>query len=142
MVQFLSTWVETRLMSVKEDVYYIWQIYFLHQFIPLVRYLLFLRVYNSDDSTEHSTGIMWTLWIRLPFIPVSWVVRALSWCPTEFSLGCQMSQVFSNNERMKALRMCENFNFPTVAENMYSSVIAINQPLRGRNRTGRGSCVV
>jgi len=37
--------------------------------------------------------------------------------------------------------MCENFNFPTVAENMYRSMTAINQPLTGRNRTGRGGCV-
>ena len=81
-------------MSVKEDVYYLRQIYFLHQFVPLVHYLLFLRMYNSDDSTEHSTCIMWTLLLGLLFIQFSWVVTALSWCPTEFSLGCQMTQVF------------------------------------------------
>jgi len=35
---------------------------------------------------------MWALWIGMPFVPVSWVLKALYWCPTEFSLGCQMSQ--------------------------------------------------
>jgi len=42
---------------------------------------------------------------------------------------------------MKSLRMCENFNFPTEAENVYRSVTAINHPLRGRNRSGSGGCV-
>jgi len=37
---------------------------------------------------------------------------------------------------MISLRMCENINFPTVAENMYSSMTAISQPLTGRNRQG------
>jgi len=30
MVQLLSTWVTTRLMAIKENVYYLWQIYFLY----------------------------------------------------------------------------------------------------------------
>jgi len=51
MVQFLSTRVETRLMAIKEYVYCLWQMYFLHQFIPLVHHLLFLRMYNSDNCT-------------------------------------------------------------------------------------------
>jgi len=42
---------------------------------------------------------------------------------------------------MKSLRVGENFNFPTVAENVYRSVTAINHPLTGRNRTGSGVCV-
>jgi hypothetical protein len=44
-------------------------------------------------------------------------------------------------ETMKYLRMCENFNFLTVAKNIYSTMTAINRPLTGRNRIGRGSCV-
>ena len=28
MVQFLSTWLDTRLMAIKENVYYLWQMYF------------------------------------------------------------------------------------------------------------------
>jgi len=51
MVQFLSAWVESVLMAIKENVYYLGQIYFLHQFIPLVLHLVFRRMYNSDDST-------------------------------------------------------------------------------------------
>ena len=51
MDQFLSTLVETKLMAIKEYVYYLWQIYILPQFIPLAHHLLFLRMYNSDDST-------------------------------------------------------------------------------------------
>ena len=42
---------------------------------------------------------------------------------------------------MKSLRMCENFNFTTVADNIYRAMAVINQPLTGRNRTGRGGCV-
>ena len=45
-------------------------------------------------------------------------------------------RLFSSNENMKCLRMCENFNFSTVAEGMYSSMTAINQPLTVRNRQG------
>jgi len=52
-VQFLSIWVETRLMAVKEYVYYHWQVYVIHQFIALVHHLLFLRMYNNDDFTYH-----------------------------------------------------------------------------------------
>jgi len=51
MFQFLFTKVEKRLLAIKEYVYCLWQIYILHQFIPLVHQLLFLRMYNSDDST-------------------------------------------------------------------------------------------
>ena len=47
----------------------------------------------------------------------------------------------SSQMKLKCLRMCENFNFPTVAKNIYSSGTAINQPLTGRDRTGRGSSV-
>jgi len=43
---------------------------------------------------------------------------------------------FSRHCLMISLRMCENINFPTVAENMYSSMTAISQPLTGRNRQG------
>ena len=50
MVQFLSTWLDTRLMAIKENIYYLWQIYILHQFVPLVHNLLFLRMYNSDPT--------------------------------------------------------------------------------------------
>jgi len=32
------------------DVYYFWLIYFLHQFIPLVHHILFVRMYSSDRS--------------------------------------------------------------------------------------------
>jgi hypothetical protein len=41
-----------RLMSVNENVYYLWKMCFLHQFIPLVHHLLFLRMYNSDNSAQ------------------------------------------------------------------------------------------
>jgi hypothetical protein len=48
---FLATWMETRLMAINGNVYCLWQIYFLHQFIPLVHHLLFLRMYTGDNST-------------------------------------------------------------------------------------------
>jgi len=32
------------------------------------------------------------LMLGITFVPVSWVLRTLSWCPTEFRLGCQMSE--------------------------------------------------
>ena len=62
--------------------------------------------------------------------------KTLSCCPTQFSVGCQMSQdFFKSHEIMKSLRMCENFNFPTVAKNIYRTMTAINQPLTQSNRT-------
>ena len=51
MVQFLATGMEAKLMAVKENVYCLWLISFLHQFIPLVHLLLFLRMYYSDNCT-------------------------------------------------------------------------------------------
>jgi len=45
-------------MAITENVYYLGQIYFSYQFIPLVHLLLFLRIYNSDNSTLHKTGIL------------------------------------------------------------------------------------
>jgi len=51
---------------------------FLHQFIPLVHQLLFLRMYNSDNSTEHRTWILWALWLGILYVPFSWVLIALS----------------------------------------------------------------
>jgi hypothetical protein len=35
----------------------------------------------------------------------------------------------------------ENFDFPTAGENIYRSIMAINQPLAGRNKKGRGRYV-
>jgi len=53
-----------------------------------------------------------------------------------------MSQeFFTSYETMKFLRMCENFNFPKVSGNIYSSMTAIKWPLTGRNKTGRGVSV-
>jgi len=81
------------------------------------------------------TWIIWTLQIVIPFIPVSWVLRPLSCCPMQFSVGCQMSQdFFKLDEFMKYLRMCENFNFPTVAKKIYRNITAINRPLIQSNR--------
>jgi len=66
----------------------------------------------------------------------------LSYCHTELSSGCKMSQeFFTSYETMKFLRMCENFNFPKVSGNIYSSMTAIKWPLTGRNKTGRGVSV-
>jgi hypothetical protein len=48
--------------------------------------------------------------------------------------------VFSSHDNMISLRMCENFNFPTVAENV-QQYDSHQQLLTGRNRTGRGGCV-
>ena len=63
-----------------------------------------------------------------------------SLCPTELGLGCQISQAFlTSYETVKCLRMCGNCNFPKVSGNIYSSMTAINQPLTGRNWTGRES---
>jgi len=45
-----------------------------------------------------------------------------------------MSQDFFRLHDMKFLRMYENFDFPTVAKNIYRSVTAI-EPLTGRNTT-------
>ena len=79
---------------------------------------------------------MCALQIVISFIPVSWVLRPLSWCPSQFSVGCQMSQDFFNShEIMKCLRMYENVNIPTVAKNIYRNMTAINQPLTRTNRT-------
>jgi len=79
---------------------------------------------------------MWALQMVIQFIPVSWVLRPLSWCPTQFSVGLQMPlDFFKSHEIMKCLTMCENFNFPTVAKNIYRNMTAINQPLTWRNRT-------
>ena len=79
---------------------------------------------------------MWVLQIVILFIAISFVLRPLSWCPTQFSVGCQLSQdFFKSHEIMKFLRMCENFNFPTVSKNIYRNMTAINQPLTQRNRT-------
>ena len=48
---------------------------------------------------------------------------------------------FSSHDNKISLRMCENFDFPTVAENMYRSMTAINQPLTARDTTGREAYV-
>jgi len=45
--------MDKRLMSLNENVYYLWKMCFLHQFIPLVHHLLFLRMYNSDNSAQN-----------------------------------------------------------------------------------------
>ena len=76
---------------------------------------------------------MWALQIVILFIPVSWVLRPLSWCPTQFSVGCQMSRdCFKSHEIMKSLRMCKNINSGKI---IYKNMTAINQPLTQRNRT-------
>jgi len=94
--------------------------------------------YNSDDYLGQNMHCVGLIRVGTLFIPVSWVLRALSLCPTELSLGCQMSLAFFTvYETIKFLRMCENFNFPTVGKHIYSSRTAINQPLTGRNGTGR-----
>jgi len=49
--------------------------------------------------------------------------------------------LFSSHDNTISLRMYENFDFPTVAENVYRSMTAINQPLTARNRTGREAYV-
>jgi hypothetical protein len=36
--------------------------------------------------------------------------------------------------------MYENFDFPTVGENVFRNRKAINRPLAGRNRRRRGTC--
>ena len=43
---------------------------------------------------------------------------------------------------MKSLRMCEKFNFSTLANLIYSSRTTINQPLTVRNRTERRLYIV
>jgi len=41
---------------------------------------------------------------------------------------------------MKSLRICENFNFHAVAENIYRSMTVIKQSLIWRYRKGKGGC--
>ena len=48
---------------------------------------------------------------------------------------------FSSHDNTISVRMCENFDFPTVAENMYRSMTDINQPLAARDMTGREAYV-
>jgi hypothetical protein len=84
---------------------------------------------------------MWALWIGILFIPGSWVLRSVLMSHRiQFSIP-NVPGVFLSYESMKYLRMCKNFNFPTVVINIYRSRTAINQSLTGRNRAGRGSCV-
>jgi len=112
MVRFLATGVETRLVAVKEDVYFLWQIYFLHQFIPLFHHHLFLRLCNSDyyiGQNVHYVGLM----DRGPVHPSFRVLRALSYCHTELSSGCEMSQdFFTSYETMKIVKRVKNLTFP------------------------------
>ena len=82
-----------RLMAVKENVYYLTQIYFLCQFIPLVHHLLFLRMYNCEDYLGQHMNYV-GLMDRDPVCPSFMGCIALSCCPTELSLGCQMPLAF------------------------------------------------
>ena len=86
-------------MARKENVYHLWQIYFLYQFIPQVHLLLFLRIYNSDEYFGQNMKYVGLMGRDL-FIPVSWALRSLTWCPTEVSLGCQMSQAFCSHMKL------------------------------------------
>jgi hypothetical protein len=63
-------------------------------------------------------------------------------CSKKFDLGSRMSQVpqsYENNDISANAK--ENVDFPTVGENIYRSIMAIKQPLTGRNRRGRGRCI-
>jgi len=51
----------------------------------------------------------------------------------------QVPQSHENNDISANAK--ENFDFPTVGENIYRSIMAIKQPLTGRNGRGRGKCV-
>jgi hypothetical protein len=140
MVRFLATLMETMLMDIKENVYCPWKTYFfLHKFIPLVHHLLFLMMYNIDNSTLHRTWIKWALWIGILLVSVSCVLKALS-CSPEFSLRCQMSQAFCEVIWNWSFWECENLSFCTVAENINQSRTAINQPLIWSKRTDRKMC--
>ena len=139
MFQFVSTWVETRLTDIKEYVYYLWQISFLHQFIPLVHHLLLLRMKNSDNSVQNmNCGPYGQRCCSSQFRGFQ---ELCSGVPQNSVQDAKCPRLFSSHENIKSLRMCENFNSPTAAENIYSSVTAIKKPLTGRNRTGRGGCV-
>jgi hypothetical protein len=83
------------------------------------------------------------LWIGIPFFPVSSVEQLYPGVPLNWLKVAKCPWLFFSKsyETTKSLRMSENFNVPTVAKNIYSSRTAINQPLRGRSRTGRGGCV-
>jgi len=141
MVRFLVTGVETRLVAVREDVHYLWQIYFLHQFIPLVHHHLFLRMCNSDyyiGQNVYCVGLM----DRGPVHPSFRVLIALSYCHTELSSGCEMSQeLFTSYENMKFEKCVKILTFPKWQKNIYSSMTAIKRPLTGRDRTVRGVSV-
>ena len=123
-------------MAVKENVCCLWQFYFLQLFIPLVHHLIFLRItiVTTLLSTEHELfgpygqGSCWSQFHGFQEICHS--------VPQNSFKDAKSPRLFSSNENMKSLRMCENFNFSTMAEDMYSSMTAINQPLTGRNRQG------
>ena len=85
-------------MARKENAYYLWHIYFLYQFIPQV-HLLFLWIYSSDNCLGQNMKYVGLIGRDL-FVPVSWVLRSLTWCPTELSVGCQMSQAFCSHMKL------------------------------------------
>ena len=63
-------------------------------------------------------------------------------CSEKFSLGCRMPWVPQSRENNDiSVNAKENFDFPTVGENIYRSTMAIKQPLTGMNRRGSGRCV-
>ena len=105
-------------------------------------HLLFLRLYNNDDCLAQSMNYV-GLMDRDPICPIFMGFKSSDLVShgSEFRMP-SVSGFLSNHMKLKCLRMCENCNFPTVAKNINSSRRAINQLLTGRNRTGRGGCVV
>jgi hypothetical protein len=87
--------------------------------LPLAN-LYFPPVYSNGPSSTFAEDVqLWRLYLAQNVHCVSLMDKGAV-CP--FHLG-----------NMKSLILCEKFNFPAVAENIYTSRTAIIQPLTGRN---------
>ena len=142
MVWFLSTCVETRQMAIKGNVYYLWQIYILHQFIPPVHHLLFLRMYSSYDYVRQNmyyVGLMY----RGPVHPrfMGFKNSVLVSHRIEFGMPNVPGFLSSHVKLLNVWECAEILIFPQWEKNIYSSRTAIKQALTVRNRTGRGVSV-
>ena len=97
-------------MAIKVNVYYLWQIYFLHQFIPLLHHLLFLRMYNSDEYLAQNLNYVGPYGQESQFRGLDRAVLVSH--RIEFRMANIPGFLSSHVETMKSLTMCENSNFP------------------------------
>jgi hypothetical protein len=75
-------------------------------------------------------------------VPTLWVLNSSGPVSCRVRFGTPTAQGFSESIKYYISKNTyEHFYFPTMGEDIYRSRTAINRPLTGRNRRGRGKCV-